>query len=232
MSEPNTSAWPFPELPKTDDLDISAIFGGGGAPADDSNPFDVPPAPSAPAAPETAVVQAAAAHVASDETSSHADPKTAVPTETQSAVRTATSAAESAPQQSASITENPIAAAFEQKAVENAKQGLLEKAPVFVHKGVKEPIEDASMTFEELRIRKSEDFADLEEGKYVSWSVEYCGIRKEIKDPIAANITAATAIVDMLYNILAHGENLVRQSDFSTKSLRMQTILEKRRYAA
>lgn len=49
---------------------------------------------------------------------------------------------------------------------------------------------------------------------------------------IAANITAATAIVDMLYNILAHGENLVRQSDFSTKSLRMQTILEKRRYAA
>lgn len=183
MSEPNTSAWPFPELPKTDDLDISAIFGGGGAPADDSNPFDVPPAPSAPAAPETAVVQAAAAHVASDETSSHADPKTAVPTETQSAVRTATSAAEPAPQQSASITENPIAAAFEQKAVENAKQGLLEKAPVFMHKGVKEPIEDASMTFEELRIRKSEDFADLEEGKYVSWSVEYCGIRKEIKDP-------------------------------------------------
>ena len=59
----------------------------------------------------------------------------------------------------------------------------MEKAPVFVHKGVKEPIEDASMTFEELRIRKSEDFADLEEGKYVSWSVEYCGIRKEIKDP-------------------------------------------------
>ena len=61
MSEPNTSAWPFPELPKTDDLDISAIFGGGGAPADDSNPFDVPPAPSVPAAPETSVVQAAAA---------------------------------------------------------------------------------------------------------------------------------------------------------------------------
>ena len=187
MSEPNTSAWPFPELPKTDDLDISAIFGGGGAPADDSNPFDVPPAPSVPAAPETAVVQAAAAHVASDETSSHTAPKATVPTETQSAARAATAAAEPAPQQSASITENPIAAAFEQKAAENAKQGLLEKAPVFVHKGVKEPIEDASMTFEELRIRKSEDFADLEEGKYVSWSVEYCGIRKEIKDPIAGN---------------------------------------------
>ena len=55
-----------------------------------------------------------------------------------------------------------------------------------------------------------------------------------VSDPqsIAANITAATAIVDMLYNILAHGENTVRQSDFSTKSLRMQAVLEKRRSAA
>ena len=40
------------------------------------------------------------------------------------------------------------------------------------------------MTFEELRIRKSDDFTDLEEGKRVSWSVEYCGIRKgKSKDP-------------------------------------------------
>lgn len=57
-----------------------------------------------------------------------------------------------------------------------------------------------------------------------------------VSDPqsIAANITAATAVVDMLYNILAHGESLVRQTDFSTKSLRMQTVLEKqnRRRAA
>ena len=51
--------------------------------------------------------------------------------------------------------ENPIAAAFEQKTAENTKKGLLEKPPVFYHKGVKEDIEDASMTFEELRIRKS-----------------------------------------------------------------------------
>lgn len=52
-----------------------------------------------------------------------------------------------------------------------------------------------------------------------------------VSDPqsIAANITAATAVVDMVYNILAHGESLVRQTDFSTKSLRMQTVLEKQR---
>lgn len=46
---------------------------------------------------------------------------------------------------------------------------------------------------------------------------------------MAANITAAIAVVDMVYNILAHGENIVRQMDFSTKTVRMQTILEKQR---
>ena len=39
--------------------------------------------------------------------------------------------------------ENPIAAAFTQKAVETAQKGLLEKPPVFYHKGAKEVIEDA-----------------------------------------------------------------------------------------
>ena len=49
---------------------------------------------------------------------------------------------------------------------------------------------------------------------------------------IAANITAATAVVDMVYNILAHGENFVRQTVFSTKTVKMQTILEKQRRGA
>ena len=55
--------------------------------------------------------------------------------------------------------------------------------PIFAHKNVRESIEDTSQTFKDLRIRKSEDFADLEEGKYVSWSVDYYGIHREIKDP-------------------------------------------------
>lgn len=92
--------------------------------------------------------------------------------------------------------DNPIAAAFEKKTVENAQKGLLEKAPVFCHKGVKEPIDDPSMTFEELRIRKSEDFADLEEGKYVSWSVDYCGIRKDIKDPKGTTIISVKETIE------------------------------------
>ena len=44
---------------------------------------------------------------------------------------------------------------------------------------------------------------------------------------MAANITAATAVVDMVYNILTHGESLVRQTDFSTNTVRMQTVLQK-----
>lgn len=49
---------------------------------------------------------------------------------------------------------------------------------------------------------------------------------------MAANITAATAVVNMVYNILTHGESMVRQTDFSTKTVRMQTILEKQRRKA
>lgn len=51
---------------------------------------------------------------------------------------------------------------------------------------------------------------------------------------IVANITAATAVLTMVYNILTHGENIALQTDFSTRTIRMQTVLEKqpRRKAA
>ena len=55
-----------------------------------------------------------------------------------------------------------------------------------------------------------------------------------LADPqsIAANITAATIVVDMVYNILVNGECSVRQTDFSTKTVRMSTTLDKNRSAA
>lgn len=46
---------------------------------------------------------------------------------------------------------------------------------------------------------------------------------------IAANINAATAVVNIIYNILTHGECPVRQTEFSTKTCRMQTVLDKRK---
>lgn len=44
---------------------------------------------------------------------------------------------------------------------------------------------------------------------------------------IVANITAATAIVNMVYNILVHGENIAKETDFSTTTVRMRTVVEK-----
>lgn len=54
------------------------------------------------------------------------------------------------------------------------------------------------------------------------------------EDPqsIVANVTAATAVLIMVYNILTQGENNALQTDFSTKTIRMQTVLEKQRRTA
>lgn len=49
---------------------------------------------------------------------------------------------------------------------------------------------------------------------------------------IAANITAATAVVDMIYNILTIGETRVRQITFATGSVNMRPTLQKTRRKA
>ena len=50
---------------------------------------------------------------------------------------------------------------------------------------------------------------------------------------ITANITAACAVVDLVYNILVRGETNVQALSFSTTSVNMRpTIKEKRRNAA
>ena len=49
---------------------------------------------------------------------------------------------------------------------------------------------------------------------------------------IAANITAATAVVDMIYNILTVGETRVRQITFATGSVNMRATLQKTRKKA
>ena len=191
MSEPNNSAWPFTEISGNEGFDIDAIFGSGSSAAQ-ADPFEAPapvsaaepaPAPaSIPVAQEAPSVPVAAPAPAPAPAAVTAVPEAKTPAPAKAAAE--------AP------AENPIAAAFEQKTAENTKVGLLEKPPVFYHKGVKEDIEDASMTFEELRIRKSEDFTDLEEGKRVSWSVEYCGIRKDVKDPKGTTIISMKEMIE------------------------------------
>lgn len=86
---------------------------------------------------------------------------------------------------------NLIEAAFatqETKEAEEAAESLFEKLPIFAFGGAKEKIEDASMTFEELRIAKSEDYPELGDGKKVSWTVTYGKITKTISEPAAASI--------------------------------------------
>jgi len=49
---------------------------------------------------------------------------------------------------------------------------------------------------------------------------------------MAANITAATAVVDMVYNILAVGDSTVRKTTFSTRTVNVRPEIQKRRQAA
>lgn len=201
MSEPNTSGFPFPGMEESGDLDVDAIFGGG-ASTSDINPFDLPAAQAEqPAVPqEQPQPEPAAAPVVTPAPAptTAAAPEPAAAPNPQPVAPPAPQVKTQKPAPAAEPT-NPISAAIdkqETQAAQTAAKSLFEKPPVFAHKSVKEPIEDASMTFEELRIQKSEDFADLEEGKYVSWSVEYCGIRKEIKDPKGTTIISMKETIE------------------------------------
>jgi len=62
-------------------------------------------------------------------------------------------------------------------------KGFADKPPVFEYAGATENIDDTAKTFEELRAEKSADFPELEDGKKVSWSVEYGKIVKTVDDP-------------------------------------------------
>ena len=68
----------------------------------------------------------------------------------------------------------------EAKDIETAKNSLSKKPPLFSYAGVSEEISDTSITFDALRIEKSNDFPELEDGKRVSWTVEYGKIKKSI----------------------------------------------------
>ncbi len=60
---------------------------------------------------------------------------------------------------------------------------LFDKAPVFSYGGARENITDPSMTFDELRIKKAEDFPELDDAKTVSWRVRYGVTFKSINNP-------------------------------------------------
>lgn len=197
MSDSN-SMWPFQEISAEEGLDINEIFGTGtsnGAAAPEANPFQVPqqavPAP-----------EAATPHVEQPPTSPAAPQAEQTPAPQPAAVTIPPATIPAAE----NVHSNPLEAAFAEKAVENAKVSLFEKKPVFCYKGAKEVIDDPTITFEELRIRKVSDFLDLEECKNVSWSVEYGTIRKSVRDPKGTMIIAMKESIERSREFLAHSK--------------------------
>lgn len=94
---------------------------------------------------------------------------------------------------------NPLEAeiaAAEEKDAETARDGLFSKLPVFAFAGVVEEIEDTSITFEDLRIAKSEDFPELDDGKRVTWTVEYGKISKPISAPKKTEIAKCKSEIE------------------------------------
>ena len=89
---------------------------------------------------------------------------------------------------SATKTVQTKPAATEQAKPSKTEQSFEEKLPVFTYGGATEEISDTSKTFDELRIEKSSDFPELEEGKRVSWTVEYGKITKNVPDPKGTSI--------------------------------------------
>lgn len=188
MSE-QQNAFDFAEL-EEGGLDIDAIFGGGAPKAE--NPFAAQ-APQQPASkPEVPKQTAAPAAPTAPEVPLAPTKKQAVPE----------------PLPVEDEAKNPIEVAFgaqEEAAAAQSAQSLFEKLPVFSYGGATESIEDASMTFEELRISKADDFPELSEGKKVTWTVEYGKVTKSITDPggksiasVKSEIEESTAFLDGL----------------------------------
>ena len=94
---------------------------------------------------------------------------------------------------------NPFEAAMrqvEEKITQDLAGELLQKPPVFQFGGVTEEITAPKKTFEQLRKEKEADFPGLEDGKRVSWTMEYGKITKTIPKPKDVIIYAAKAGIE------------------------------------
>ena len=174
--------------------DFNAIFGGG-------EPTEAPPIPVE--EPKTTDIPAAEIPAADVPTAEpHPEESAAAP-----AKETAKPEAPKTTKKAKSKTKEPEAepdlfSAFNDQAdtpeppvqsteavpVGAGQVSLFDKAPIFSYGSAKEPIEDASITFEELRIRKADDFPELESGKSVSWRVKYGTVTKSVTDPNADTV--------------------------------------------
>ena len=187
-----SNAFAFPESAEDPDLDIAAIFKADDTPAEPL-PLIGEPEPQA----DTNETDTPAAEEPSPAASQETDP-------TEAKTVTDSPEATQPARKKAQARKNPAAAAQAEQDIfsafnsddaapllpvlaiapkEKTHVSLFDRPPVFSYGGHKDKIEDASQTFEELRIAKADDFPELEDGKTVSWRVKYGEVSKYIDKP-------------------------------------------------
>ena len=178
-----------------DGIDIEAIFGNSAEAPSDPPPFfdeaQTGPASTAPQPEaETDSKATPAAREKEKGTAADAEPKEETTVKTEAVEEKAGSEEGPEPDLFAAFSENAAGSACasqKEQAEVNPAAGqqvsLFDKPAVFKYGSAREPIQDASVTFEELRIAKADDFPELAEGKKVSWSVKYGDITKAVADP-------------------------------------------------
>ena len=164
MSEHKINLDLFDEV--DDDLDINAIFGGG------TQSVEIPAAPIDVLPPAVQEDPTVSATPSAETIPVKQEPKSSAP------------AGDPEPDLfSAFASGNMQEPPTPQPKAASKSTSLFDKPPVFSYGGAKENINDASQTFEELRIKKADDFPELEEGKSVSWKVRYGDVTKSIPNP-------------------------------------------------
>lgn len=200
----------------SDNLDFMAIFGGEGSldlgsggedfdalfaekeSAAPQSPEEKAPETAEAAQPEEAPVEAPEPEQSKEDANAPEEEKPETPPEPAAAPEKKPAAPKAAVKPPVPAA-NPFEAAMrqvEEKITEDLAGELLTKPPVFQFGGVTEEIEDREKTFEQLRKEKSDDFPELEDGKRVSWTMEYGKISKTIPKPKDSVIYAAKAEIE------------------------------------
>ncbi len=182
-------------------LDIEAIFQSDAGAGDNLPPFgEAEPVPTAFAAEDAAPAESQESEAAQQDTPAEPqepaapdvtpqeEPKDAGETETEAPADIepepdifAAFAADNTP---------PPAPKLELVPAPAGHVSIFDKPPVFSYGGHKDKIEDASQTFEELRIKKADDFPELEDGKTVSWKIKYGDTTKLVAKPKETTIAS------------------------------------------
>ncbi len=76
----------------------------------------------------------------------------------------------------------------EAKQAESTKNSLIDKLPVFSYANAETEIVDTSITFDELREEKSEDFAEFDDADAIEWKMTYGTISKNVPYPKKSTI--------------------------------------------